>query len=142
MKRQGWPQRTAGLWVIMAGLHGAMAVALGAYAAHGMADQSADILSLMEKATRYQMLHAVVLLVATGLSVSKRARRAGGLWFMAAAGLFALGIPLFCGALYGIALAGWPLGFIAPYGGSAMIGGWLFLTMGGRSMVQTIGTRQ
>lgn len=120
-------QAVAWLWLCIAGLYGASAVALGAYAAHGMAEQPAAILELMEKATRYQMFHAVALVAVAAASFIPQASR----WFSVAGGLFSIGTVFFCGALYAIALGGWAAGPLAPYGGMSLIGGWLAVAIAG-----------
>ena len=115
--------RTIRLWLALAGLNGALAVALAAYAAHGLAGEGAYAADLVDKATRYQGLHALALLAIAALQAAGLRSRFLG----AAAILFVLGIALFCGALYGIALAGLPIGWITPFGGGAFILGWLSL---------------
>lgn len=124
--------RTASVW---AGLHGAVAVALGAFAAHGMTDPAA--VEWVETASRYQLVHAVALL-GLGIAGTSGAERRLGL---AAAG-FALGPVLFSGALYGIAVTGWRgLGAVAPVGGVAMILGWLAVAAAGLSALRGDGRR-
>jgi uncharacterized membrane protein YgdD (TMEM256/DUF423 family) len=122
-KNLGW------IWLVMAGLHGALAVGLGAYAAHGMADADPYSASLMEKATRYQMIHAVALLAVGGLQMVGPAIGCPVRWFALSGAFFALGLILFPGALYAIAMAGLPLAWLAPYGGTSMILGWLGLIL-------------
>lgn len=119
-------QKLAGLWFLVAGIHGALSVGLGAYAAHGLADQPAAILDLMEKATRYQLIHAVALLAVAIGSLGPLARIAG-CWLAASGALLAIGTTLFCGALYAIALGGIAAGPVAPYGGTSLILAWLLL---------------
>lgn len=113
-------------WFLWAGLNGALSVALAAYAAHGMADADPYLQSLMQKATQHQGLHAAVLAGLAGLSLW----RPGRLLHVAAA-LFSMGLLLFCGALYGIALGGLATAAIAPFGGSSLIAGWLVLGVAG-----------
>lgn len=122
-KNFGW------IWLVMAGLHGALSVALGAYAAHGMAEADASVASLMEKATRYQMVHAVALLAVGGLQIIGPSLGRPVRWLALSGALFALGLVLFPGALYAIALGGLPMAWLAPYGGISMILGWLVLTL-------------
>jgi len=119
--------RSIRIWLALAGLNGAIAVALGAYAAHGLADAGAYVQDIMEKAGRYQALHALALAAIAGLQAAGLRSR----WLCAAGGFMVLGIVLFCGALYGIGLAGWGTAFIAPFGGSAFIVGWLCLAVAG-----------
>lgn len=128
MRGLGW------LWICLSGLYGAMSVSLGAYAAHGMSGQTAHVLELMEKATRYQLTHALVLLIVGGASCLVSMRGGRTLWLDLAGALFAIGVFLFCGTLYAIALADIQIAPVAPYGGTAMILGWLVLMIGGVKM--------
>lgn len=117
--------RVIRVWLALAGLSGALVVGLGAYAAHGLAVEGAYVASLMEKAMRYQGLHTLALLAIAGLQAAGLRSR----FLCAAGGLFVLGMVLFCGALYGIALAGLPIAWVTPFGGGAFILGWLSLGM-------------
>lgn len=109
-------------WRIVAGMSGAMAVAAGAYAAHGAGD-AGQISSWMEKGARYQMYHALAL-----LALAHWADQAG--WAGRAAGLlFCLGTLLFSGGLYALALLSWPVVPLIPVGGSCFIAGWLCLAL-------------
>jgi uncharacterized membrane protein YgdD (TMEM256/DUF423 family) len=101
-----------------AALNGALAVALGAFAAHGAGPQ---IKTLLTTGAQYQMVHAVLALVCaiwpgrTGLVVI-----AG--WLAASGGL------VFALALSAIALLSLPaMGAVAPIGGVLMIAAWLLL---------------
>ena len=108
------------LFLLLAGLNGALAVAAGAYAAHGAAPGSAD---LLRTGSSYQMWHALAL-----LAVALLLDRSPDVALRAAGWLFVLGIVLFCGALYGLAFEAprW-LGRVAPIGGLALILGWIAL---------------
>lgn len=102
-------------WLMLAAaLSGAMAVAAGAFGAHGAQGNAAEWL---RTGGQYQLVHAVVALVALQLD----ARGAG--W------LFVAGAMLFAGSLYAMALGGprGELGPITPLGGLMLIGGWLWL---------------
>jgi len=110
--------------LIAAALLGALAVVLGAFAAHGLRDQLDErLLAVFQTGVQYQFYHVFALML-TGLLLQRRAD--GGLRL--AAVLFLLGILLFSGSLYVLALSGvhW-LGAITPLGGSAFIAGWLVL---------------
>ncbi|MFC5374088.1 DUF423 domain-containing protein [Brevundimonas faecalis] len=101
-------------------VNGAMAVALGAFAAHGAAPKAAALLST---GAHYQMIHAV-LAVACALWVGGgRGARAAG-WLAVSGGL------VFCLSLAAIALLGlrW-MGAVAPIGGTLMIIGWVVLAV-------------
>jgi len=111
----------------------AIAVGLGAYAAHGLdkhliaAGYEADLtvrLNWFETGVRYQMYHALALLFVGVLA--SRDNPCLALRFAAAA--FVAGIALFSGSLYLMALtsADWRwLGAIVPLGGASFIVGWV-----------------
>jgi uncharacterized membrane protein YgdD (TMEM256/DUF423 family) len=113
-------------WVIFAGLNGAVAVALGAYAAHGL---EGDAQALAERASLYQLLHALALLAADRLVADGRQLAHG------AALSFAAGSVLFSGSLYLKALTGGPLAvpLLTPAGGIAFMLGWVMLAIAGLS---------
>lgn len=114
------------LWVLLAGLSGMMAVGMGAYAAHGLAGD-ASLQALAERASQYQLLHALALLAADRLAVDRRRLGHG------AAALFLIGTVLFCGSLYFKAITGSPLAvpMLTPAGGMTFMAGWLVLAMAG-----------
>lgn len=112
-------------WLGTAGaLFGFLGVAAGAFGAHALkARLDETALATWETAVRYQLVHALAILAAAWLvneGTSGAARAAG--W------LFAAGIVLFSGSLYGLALGG-PrvLGPITPIGGALFLAGWLAL---------------
>lgn len=110
--------------VIIAGAGFALlAVMTGAFAAHGLKQVlDAYALGLVETAARYQMYHAIGLLIVGTLSTSPQLSTR---WLKLAALAFILGILLFSGSLYILALSGmrW-LGAVTPLGGLAFILGW------------------
>jgi len=114
-------------WVLCAGAGLALlAVILGAFAAHGLkAVLDAQQLALFETASRYQMYHALALLVAGVMLTNPQFSRA---LLKLAAIAFILGIILFSGSLYLLALIGvnW-LGAITPLGGIVLLSGWLVM---------------
>ncbi|MBN8197118.1 DUF423 domain-containing protein [Thalassospira povalilytica] len=117
------------LSVVMAGLNGAMAVALGAFAAHGMAGTDMEYArSLVEKGAHYQLVHGVALAAIAGLVHHVPDEK---LLRIAAYAMLA-GILFFCGSLYVIAFSGISaFGAIAPIGGVLFIAGWLALAAAG-----------
>jgi uncharacterized membrane protein YgdD (TMEM256/DUF423 family) len=112
-------------WVLGAGAGFALlAVVLGAFAAHGLkAVLDGQQLALFETASRYQMYHALALLVVGVMLTNPQFSRS---LLKLAAIAFILGIILFSGSLYLLALVGasW-LGAITPLGGIAFLSGWL-----------------
>lgn len=117
------------LSVVMAGLNGAMAVGLGAFAAHGMAGSDMDYArGLLEKGAHYQLVHAVALAAVAALVHHVPDEK---LLRLSAYAMLA-GILFFCGSLYVIAFTGMSVfGAVAPIGGFAFIGGWLLLAAAG-----------
>ncbi len=116
--------KTERLFLAMGALAGFFAVALGAFGAHALYEKlPADRLAIFETAARYLGTHALAL-VATGLLVTRRKGRAAP----AAGWLFAIGIVIFCGSLFVLALSGarwW--GAVTPFGGVAWLAGWALL---------------
>jgi uncharacterized membrane protein YgdD (TMEM256/DUF423 family) len=110
--------------LLVGAVAGCIGVGFGAFGAHGLRGRlSPEMLAVFETGVRYQMYHALAILVtAAGLGfVDARLLRAGG-W------LFALGIVLFSGSLYALALTGVTrLGMITPLGGLAFLAGWVAL---------------
>lgn len=114
----------AQVFFVVGSLSAFVAVALGAFAAHGLRGRlSPDMLSTFEVAVRYQMYHALGL-----LAVAWAITRWPGPGVSAAAWLFVAGTVLFSGSLYVLTLTGvrW-LGAITPLGGVAFLLGWLAL---------------
>jgi uncharacterized membrane protein YgdD (TMEM256/DUF423 family) len=109
-------------YLAAAGLNGAMGVALGAWAAHGLEGRlPPEALEWIRTGASYQLLHAAALLGLAALA----ARHATRLVPVAGIG-FGLGALLFAGSLYLYAWTGqvW-LAMITPFGGALMIGGWI-----------------
>ena len=101
-----------------------LAVVSGAFAAHGLKTiLDAQQLALFETAARYQMYHALALLI---IGIMASLQQFSRTLLTLAAFAFILGIFLFCGSLYLLALSGitW-LGAITPLGGTAFLAGWL-----------------
>ena len=101
-----------------------LAVVSGAFAAHGLKTiLDAQQLALFETAARYQMYHALALLI---IGIMASLQQFSRTLLKLAAFAFILGIFLFCGSLYLLAVSGitW-LGAITPLGGTAFLAGWL-----------------
>ena len=110
-----------------AGLLLALATACGAFGAHALrASLAPERLALWETAVRYQFFQALGLL---GIGLALRVL--DGSLLRTAAVLIVVGIVLFSGSLYGLAL-GAPrlLGVLTPAGGLAWICGWLLFAYG------------
>jgi uncharacterized membrane protein YgdD (TMEM256/DUF423 family) len=112
---------------VSASLACALAVMLGAFGAHALREQlAADLLSTFETAVRYHLFHALALFVVA----FALARGYDATWTTLAGWLFMAGIILFSGSLYMLALSGVrALGAVTPFGGLALIAGWLALAV-------------
>jgi uncharacterized membrane protein YgdD (TMEM256/DUF423 family) len=112
-------------WRVAAAL-GFLAVALGAFGAHGLKnllDQNGTA-AIWDKAVFYHAIHAVVLLV-----LASRAPIKTGPWIC-----LLVGILIFSGSLYLLAVTNVrKLGMITPIGGVAFLVGWAWLAICPRS---------
>lgn len=113
----------ARLILIIAAINGLLAVAFGAFGAHALkARVTESLLSAWQTGVQYQFYHALALL-AVGILLTKNLN----LSLLVTCGLlFTVGIILFSGSLYGLALGGprW-LGPVTPLGGTLLIFGWM-----------------
>ena len=117
------------IWLALAALNGALAVAAGAFSSHGT-NMDSHSLGLFETAARYHMYHALAL------GLAALAMRSGaGVSARIAAWLFLAGIVLFSFSLYALALTGiQTLKYFVPFGGTAFIAGWITLAISGLRM--------
>ncbi|XID74177.1 DUF423 domain-containing protein [Alkanindiges sp. WGS2144] len=114
------------MWLAIAAINLALAVCLGAFGAHGLKSRAtAEQLVWWHTATEYFFYHALGLL-AVGILI----KLLPSVSFKLPASLLQLGIIIFCGSLYLMALGAprW-FGAITPLGGLAMIMGWLSLAV-------------
>ena len=111
-------------WLSVAAVNGALAVIAGAFAVHALkASLPGAMLEIFKTGAQYHLIHALAL----GL-----AALAPGVWARRAAALFFIGIVLFSGSLYALALTRiHAIGIATPFGGLAFILGWLALAMAG-----------
>ncbi len=104
----------------------ALAILLGAFGAHGLRDIGAARLELWRTASHYQFIAAFGLMA---LGLLDR----GKLRLKAPSTAFVIGILLFCGSLYALALnAPRALGAVTPLGGIALVVG--FTCLGFRAL--------
>ena len=108
----------------------ALAVILGAFAAHALKTRlTADALAVFETGVRYQMYHAIAIII-VGILYKEYATK----YILLAGKFFLLGIILFSGSLYLLTFIKaiddnnflW-VGAVTPFGGLFFIGGWLML---------------
>ena len=110
------------LTLIIAALFGLLAVALGAFGAHGLKSLvTIERIATWQTAVEYQFFHALAILV-FGLYQDQR----NSPWIKWSIRCLILGVLIFSGSLYILVLADmtW-LGMITPIGGVFMILGWL-----------------
>lgn len=120
----------------LAGLNGLIAVAAGAFGAHGLKSKlSPEALTIFETAARYHMYHALALAALAAISglTTSRLIHTSALSIQG-------GIILFCGSLYAMALSKleWKwLGPITPFGGLLFMIGWALLAAAAFSKTST-----
>jgi len=111
-------------WIGIAAINMAIAVALGAFGAHGLKTMvSAQQLEWWQTATLYLFVHALGLLL-VGVLIRLKSATQTTAW------LLQVGIFIFAGSLYAMTLGAprW-FGAITPIGGVLMIAGWLWLAV-------------
>jgi len=110
---------TGRIWIGAGALVGMSAVAMAALAAHALDGIGPARLAMVNSTIRMEGWHALAL-VGTGLWVGQ----GGGRRAHFAGAAFLAGALLFGAGVYGLALGGWPVGFLAPIGGSLLMLGW------------------
>lgn len=119
------------LGIILGALFGALGVAAGAFGAHALRGAiDARSLEIWQTAAHYQQVHAVVILTLGIWTLSEpRPRRSIAL------ALFCVGVLIFSGTLYAVALgAPRALGAVTPIGGVCLIAGWTTLLAEGLTL--------
>ena len=115
------------IFLAIASLLAGTSVILGAFASHGLKGKlSESALAIWETGTKYQMYHALALILIAILLE----RSPNFLPLIIAGYAFIAGIAIFSGSLYVLSLSGikW-LGAITPLGGVAFIAGWISLAV-------------
>jgi uncharacterized membrane protein YgdD (TMEM256/DUF423 family) len=114
------------LFIRLGAVAGFVGVALGAFGAHALrARLSADHLAVFETGVRYQLVHALAL-VLVGLLIARRPARLT----IAAGWCFTVGIVLFSGSLYVLSITGTTaVGIVTPIGGLFFLAGWACLAL-------------
>ncbi|MCY7274297.1 MAG: DUF423 domain-containing protein [Phormidesmis sp. CAN_BIN44] len=111
------------IFLTIAALLGGSAVGFGAFGAHALKERLGErSLEIFETAARYQMYHALALLLVGVLMTRSTTEQT----FLTASGwAFIVGVVLFCGSLYALSFSSikW-LGAVAPLGGLALMVGW------------------
>jgi len=124
--------KTTRFYLLLGVLFSLLSVVLGAFGAHALKGLiSTNMMAVFDTAVQYQMFHALALIflglflhLISGTNLQIK-------WFKLAGNLFLIGLVLFCGSLYALAISGVKiLGAITPLGGLAFILGWLVLFIG------------
>jgi uncharacterized membrane protein YgdD (TMEM256/DUF423 family) len=112
-------------WLFVGAVNGVLAVAAGAFAAHGLEARVAPrSLEIFQTGAHYHLAHAIAL-VAVSL-----VRGPGGPSANLAGWFFTVGIVLFSGSLYFLALAdSTALVLLTPLGGVSFLAGWVMLAL-------------
>lgn len=112
-----------------AAILGALAVAIGAFGAHGLKDILAETgrAETFETAVKYHFYHSLAIFMIGILAIAKPTWKQ----LSTAVILMMVGILIFSGSLYTLSLTGitW-LGAITPLGGVAFIAGWVMVFLG------------
>ena len=121
------------IFVIVSGLLGFTAVALGAFGAHGLRSRLQGLpdgvkrLEWWNTAAQYHLSHALALALVAWL-----AHRGAGTPATVAGWSFVGGVALFSGSLYTMAITGLTkLGAVTPFGGLAFLIGWAAVMVAG-----------
>jgi len=108
------------LWLAIAGLGGLSSVVMGALATHLFDDAKAT--DLVRTGALYGMVHAAALIGLIGFAQGREPRRGAA---VVAGWSFCIGILLFSGSLFLLALTGMTrISWVTPIGGAALIVGW------------------
>jgi uncharacterized membrane protein YgdD (TMEM256/DUF423 family) len=113
------------VWLLVAAINGFLAVAAGAFGAHGLQGKLDEhSMTIFETAARYHMYHALAI----GLAAFAARSAAASSMANGAAVFFLAGIVLFSGSLYVLAFTGMrAVAFVTPFGGLAFLVGWVAL---------------
>ncbi|KYG29291.1 DUF423 domain-containing protein [Alkalihalobacillus trypoxylicola] len=117
----------AKIFLIIGSLVMALAVGIGAFGAHGLEGKISErMLKNYQTGVQYHMIHGVGILIVglLALKLTSSSLLNGAGWS------FLIGIVLFSGSLYIMALTGiTKLGAITPLGGLAFIVGWVLIAI-------------
>ncbi len=109
-------------FILYVAVNGFLVVALGAFGAHGLEDKISEAsLNTWNTAVLYQMFHVLALMISAFLSYTFPASKS----FSRSGYAFQIGIVLFSGSLYLLALTGISIfAYITPLGGLSFLAGW------------------
>jgi uncharacterized membrane protein YgdD (TMEM256/DUF423 family) len=121
------------IFLSLGAILGCLSVVAGAFGSHALRERISErALLIFETGARYQMYHALALLV-VALLLSRSDSPPPAL--LASGWLFIIGIAIFSGSLYALSLTDIKfLGAITPIGGAAFLAGWVALAFAAWSM--------
>ncbi len=121
-------------WLFVGAVNGFLAVAAGAFAAHGLQGRVDErAIAIFKTGADYHLAHALAIVAAALAARGAATKRAH-----VAAGLFSVGVVLFSGSLYALAFIGAPalagigsaaLVVATPLGGISLLAGWAALAL-------------
>jgi len=118
--------------LLAAAINGFLAVALGAFGAHGLAARLAQVenaakrLDWWNTAAHYHLIHTLALALLAAFCPQLPPR-----WAVWAGSSWGIGILLFCGSLYSMSASGrTALAVVTPFGGLALLVGWATFAIG------------
>jgi uncharacterized membrane protein YgdD (TMEM256/DUF423 family) len=115
-------------WILAAGIIGLLGVGAGAFGTHTLRPtlEAGGRMDTYETAVQYMLVHAPALLGAVWLR-----ERYDGRWTRLAGWCFIVGVLLFSGSLFLLAVFELRfMGAVAPFGGASLLAGWLSLVLG------------
>lgn len=121
------------IFLTIAAIFGGFSVAAGAFGAHALRQKVSErMLEIFDTGARYQMYHALALLLVAVL-ISRF--ETPPITLLVSGWLFIIGVVIFSGSLYAITFSGIKsLGAIAPLGGIALMAGWATLAITAATM--------
>ena len=116
------------IFLTLGAILGGSSVAIGAFGSHILRSQVSDrSLEIFATGVRYQMFHALALLIVAVLLILIESP---SITLVASGWLFVIGVVIFSGSLYALSLTGTTsFGLVAPFGGLALMIGWASLAV-------------
>lgn len=113
--------------LIFAAISGFIYVALGAFGAHILSTALGDMeLAWLKTGLEYQGLHTLAI-----MALAVAMQRNASVWFYWSGALLCIGIVLFSGSLYCLALSNLRLWvYVTPIGGICFLAGWILMLIG------------
>jgi uncharacterized membrane protein YgdD (TMEM256/DUF423 family) len=120
-------------FLTIAAIFGGLSVAGGAFGAHALREKISErSLEIFDTGARYQMYHAIALLL-VAILMSRLETPPTAL--LVSGWLFIIGVVIFSGSLYALSLTGIKsLGAVAPLGGLALMAAWGALAVAAATM--------